>query len=315
MKLVKISDIFDIKYGVNLTLNKLEICSNTDANCIPFVSRTEKNNGISSFVKIANDIIPNPAYTLSVACSGSILSTFYQETHYYSGHDLYILIPKFTLLKKQALLYCTFIRANKYRYSYGRQANKTLKDILIPHPDELKRFTNIKIPKQPTKTPYHNKKVFLNDREWGWFLYKDIFDIERGKETVSKHKFGNIPLISASDSNNGVNTYIKEGIKLFSGNSITVTNNGAIGSCFYQQKDYYATTDITILSSGFLNEFNSFFIIVLISSESYRFNYGRKWSLQRMQTHKIKLPITNTGNPDWQFMEDYIKALPCSSNL
>lgn len=25
---------------------------------------------------------------------------------------------------------------------------------------------------------------------------------------------------------------------------------------------------------------------------------------------RLKLPVTSTGAPDWQFMEDYIKALP-----
>ena len=30
---------------------------------------------------------------------------------------------------------------------------------------------------------------------------------------------------------------------------------------------------------------------------------------------QIKLPVTEKNDPDWQFMEDYIKSLPYSSNL
>ena len=33
-----------------------------------------------------------------------------------------------------------------------------------------------------------------------------------------------------------------------------------------------------------------------------------------MQT-RIKLPVTPSGEPDWQFMEDYIKSLPFSRNI
>jgi hypothetical protein len=33
-----------------------------------------------------------------------------------------------------------------------------------------------------------------------------------------------------------------------------------------------------------------------------------------MKKTKIKLP-SDDGKPDWQFMEDYIKSLPYSSNL
>jgi len=30
---------------------------------------------------------------------------------------------------------------------------------------------------------------------------------------------------------------------------------------------------------------------------------------------KIKLPVDDNGNPDWEFMEDFIKSLSYSSNL
>ena len=29
----------------------------------------------------------------------------------------------------------------------------------------------------------------------------------------------------------------------------------------------------------------------------------------------IQLPVDENDNPDWQFMEDYIKSLPYSKNL
>ena len=45
--IVKVKDLFDIKYGVNLELNKCEL----DSNGINFVSRTFSNNGVSAKVK------------------------------------------------------------------------------------------------------------------------------------------------------------------------------------------------------------------------------------------------------------------------
>jgi hypothetical protein len=49
--------------------------------------------------------------------------------------------------------------------------------------------------------------------------------------------------------------------------------------------------------------------------EEYRYSYGRKWGIGRMKKTTIKLPTDNKVEPDWQFMEDYIKSLPYSSNL
>ena len=131
-KLVKLSELFEPEYGINLELINLDRCNSTENGAIPFVSRTEKNNGVSAFVFEMPTIEPNPANTLSVAVSGSVLSTFYQPKPYYSGRDLYVLIPKKEFSPIEMLFYAKYISSNKYRYNYGRQANKTLREILLP---------------------------------------------------------------------------------------------------------------------------------------------------------------------------------------
>jgi len=35
----------------------------------------------------------------------------------------------------------------------------------------------------------------------------------------------------------------------------------------------------------------------------------------RLPFEKIKLPVDKKGNPDWKFMEDYIKSLPYSGSI
>ncbi len=138
--LVPLNEIFTITYGVNMELYKFDECKHTHHNAIPFVSRTEKNNGVSAFVEKRIGYEPNPAHTLSVATGGTVLATFYQPKPYYSGRDLYYLTPRKEMIIGEMLYYAMIIRANAYRYSYGRQANKTLKDILVPDrmPENLK---------------------------------------------------------------------------------------------------------------------------------------------------------------------------------
>ena len=131
-KLMRLGDIFDVVYGINLELVHLTQCKSTDIGAIPFVSRTESNNGVSAFVESELDIDPNPAHTLSVAAGGSVLATFYQPFPYYSGRDLYVLIPLGEKNIIEMIFYAQCISANKYKYNYGRQANKTLRDIMIP---------------------------------------------------------------------------------------------------------------------------------------------------------------------------------------
>lgn len=133
MKLVKVSDLFDVIYGVNLELNKLTL----DPNGLNFVSRTANNNGVSAKVKPIDGLEPIEAGVLTVAGGGSVLETFLQSDPFYSGRDLYFLRPMQEMSPEQKLFYCMCIRANKFRFNYGRQANRTLKDLLIPAMSEI----------------------------------------------------------------------------------------------------------------------------------------------------------------------------------
>lgn len=57
------------------------------------------------------------------------------------------------------------------------------------------------------------------------------------------------------------------------------------------------------------------FLVTIINKEQYRYNYGRKCSQTKLKSSLIKLPVDTEGNPDWQWMEDYIKGLPYSRCL
>lgn len=78
------------------------------------------------------------------------------------------------------LYYCTIIEANKYRYSYGRQANKTLKDILVPSPEDIPASVkDYNLDDKFIEKPLSPKKLTLDTKSWKWFRYGDIFSIEK----------------------------------------------------------------------------------------------------------------------------------------
>lgn len=136
MKTCKVSKLFKVEYGLNMELNALEL----DVNGINFVSRTAKNNGVSAKVKPVLGIKPIPGGTLSVACGGSVMETFLQLSPYYSGRDLYYLTPKVSMKNEELLYYAMCLRGNKYKFSYGRQANVSLPDLLIPDIDSIPAY-------------------------------------------------------------------------------------------------------------------------------------------------------------------------------
>lgn len=125
---VRVCDIFDVAYGTSLELNRLT----TAPAGINFVARTSKNNGIAARVVLPQGVAPIAGDCLSVAVSGSVLETFVQKEPFISGFHIMVLRPKVPMSTEELMFYAACIRANQLRYSYGRQANRTLKDLLIP---------------------------------------------------------------------------------------------------------------------------------------------------------------------------------------
>jgi len=124
----RVEDLFDVVLGTNLEL--LRLTPQEDG--IAFVSRTARNNGISARVSLIPGISPSPARVLSVAGGGSVLETFVQFEPFYSGRDLFILNPKVEMCDEELMFYAACIRENRWRFNYGRQANRTLKELEVP---------------------------------------------------------------------------------------------------------------------------------------------------------------------------------------
>ncbi|MDR3047350.1 MAG: restriction endonuclease subunit S, partial [Bacteroidales bacterium] len=294
----RLNEIFEIKNSPSLELLNCEQIENG----ICFVSRTSANNGIVARVELLDELEPMPANAITVALGGSVLSSFYQDEPFYTSFHIACLYPRIELTKEQMLYYAYVIEQNKYRYNFGRQANRTLKNILIPDITELPDYVNkISITDyQFEKEPILNKKLPLNTCNWKWFRYDEIFEIKKGKRLTKADQIeGIINFIGATRFNNGITAKIANDSHIHSANTITVSYNGSIAEAFYQDEPFWATDDVNVLYPKFnLNPFIAMFLCTLIQMEKYRYNFGLKWDKENMQQSKIKLPVTIDSFPD-----------------
>ncbi len=313
----KVSDLFDVAYGHSLELVRLTQADSPGA--VNFVARTQKNNGITARVAPIEKLAPSPAGALSVALGGTVLETFVQPAPWYSGRDIAVLTPRDpTMTLRERLFWALCIRANKYRYNYGRQANRTLKDLDL----------STEIPAWMTQVPIRDISAAreaaargsvpaLDPDHWHPFRYDELFEIEKGTRLTKQDQTpGSTPFIGSSRMNNGVTAHIGQ-TPAHPAGCITVSYNGSVAEAFYQPHPFFATDDVNVFYSrhGSLTVEARLFICALIRREAYRYNYGRKWSLEGMKSSRIKLPVTKGGQPDWQWMTSYIRHLPFSKPL
>jgi hypothetical protein len=212
-----------------------------------------------------DDLEPAKAGEVTVALSGNgVLTSFIQEADFYTGFHVAILSPKIEITKQQALFYCHCIKANRFRFSYGRQANKTLAKLLVPSVDEIPAWVNktdidqisaAKKPKIKMVTPP------INPLSWKEFRYRELFDIKKGKRlTKNQMVDGDTPFIGSIDSNNGRRQYVGVAAN-HEGNTITVNYNGSVAEAFYQEDPFWASDDVNVLYPKFFfksDEFDDF---------------------------------------------------------
>ena len=309
---MKVEDLFTLHQGNNLELMHIGESKGTGIN---FVSRSAQHNGVVAEVEHQEYIQPFPAGDITIALGGSVLSSFVQLKPFYTAFHIMVLKPKQEMLLAEKLYYCMSIQANAYRYNYGRQANKTLKDIELP--DTIPQWV-YSLSVSPYTTATIGSALPLSDpAQWGEFALGQLFSIEKGKRlTKEAMSDGSTNYIGAISENNGIRQLINMP-SIFSPNCITVNYNGSVGEAFYQSEPFCATDDVNVLyAKGWtLNKYIALFIATVIKANRYQFSYGRKWTKEKMEKSLIKLPITPKGLPDFAYMEQYIQALPYSDRI
>jgi hypothetical protein len=318
----RLDEIFDIKYGSQLDLNKCVTCEKPEG--YNFVNRSSKNCGVSARILEEENKKPFPAGLITVAMGGSVLSSFVQQEPFYTGQNVKVLRPKQEMSDLLKLYYCYCIEQNIFRFStFGREANVSFESIIVPDIEEIpKELNKIAISDYEfQKEPIIEKKIELNTDNWKWFKIKNVFHLEKCKCSNAGKLLedgNNIAYIGAKKNENGFMKNVAIVPKLVSrGNCIVFIGDGqgSVGYSTYQPIDFIGSTTLTAGYSQFLNQYNALFLVAILDMERYRYTFGRKYGYKVVSEKEIKLPATKDGSPDWQFMEDYIKSINYSKSL
>lgn len=148
----------------------------------------------------------------------------------------------------------------------------------------------------------------LNEREWKEFKLSDVCYISSGVDIYDAERIeGNIPYITSSSQNNGLKYFVSNNNKSLDENAISVNRNGSVGYAFYHPYKALYSNDCRKLKLKNGNPFAPLFITTQIMMQKAKYNYGYKMGTERLMKQAIMLPINKNGQPDWDFMGQYIE--------
>lgn len=322
IKTFLLSDIVKIDYGNKFDLQKMTF----DMPTVNFVSRTALNNGVSAKVDLVSDKLPYNEGCLTIALGGSIGATFYQNKPFYTGQNVAVLQFKENVSVLSKLYLCQIIKfevKNKFR-AFGRELNRHIKtDFTVSLPsnhigapdwDYMDRYMQTMHYKKIKSNNYQDD-FRINLSNWKEFKIGELFSLFNGIKYPSyDREFGILPLVSTTASNNGISDYINDRPEKYN-NILTVAYSGSVGATFYQGKEVFVGETVFALVPKFkMNKYIAMFICTIMNFHNFKYTYGRKIIGTRYIDDVIKLPALS-NEPDWQFMENYIKSLPYGDRI
>lgn len=139
---VRLDTIFSITNGNGLDLAVLEVVDAADG--VRYVSRRSTNNGVAAYVRQKDEHVPFQGGKLTCALSGEggVLYTFLQKETFYTSYHIACLTPREPMTDEEMLFYASCIKANRFKYSFGRQANRTLPALMVPARSAIPAFVS-----------------------------------------------------------------------------------------------------------------------------------------------------------------------------
>lgn len=329
-KAFKIDELFEIsatKSGIDK--NKL----NTKTGNIPYITRTDLNNGINMFVSerqlCGHNIDDGNVITIGLDTQ----TVFYQERQFYTGQNIQILKNEY-LNKNIASFIIPLLKLQLRKFNWGGNG-ATLgrlrrSNVILPSkngkPDYefmQKYVLNNKEKQNQKLIRYYQQKIdniileedisSLENVEWKEFRIGEICDIKSGLRLTKKNQQdGSIPFIGASDSDNGVTGFISNINDSMDKNLLGVNYNGNVVHSFYHPYTCIFSDDVKRLhlkKKNLENKETYLFIKQIILQQQEKYAYGYKFNTSRMKRQIILLPVDDAGSPNWAYMESYIKNI------
>lgn len=154
--------------------------------------------------------------------------------------------------------------------------------------------------------------MIRNDVNWKEFFLEDVVTIGNGvRLTKSDMNKGDTPFIGASEMNNGITAYCSNRNCSYDNNVLGVNYNGSVGFSFYHPYFALFSDDVKRVKwkdASKNNKYTLLFLAVTVKAQKDKYAYGYKFNSQRMKRQKILLPINDKNEPDYAYMEAYMRA-------
>lgn len=306
-----------------------------DEKSVPYITRSDSNNGLARFVSSKNyEFGSDDGGCITVGLDTQ--TAFYQPHKFVTGQNIQVITGE-SLNEDVAQFMVPILRQQmtaKFNWggngaTLGRMKRLT---VMLPVTDsgepDYAYMAEYAQQKRDTMLAKYRTYVeariaelgevaeipALDEKEWHDFRIGDLFGISR---PVARNKDnylpGDVPFVASGSINNGVMKLCEplEDEQLDDGCCITVSP--VDGSTFFQPMNFLgrggAGSSILMLRCEGLNLYQGQFMARAIQQTCSKYTYGHMGNKDSIKRERIMLPVTDSGEPDYKYMEQYSKNM------
>lgn len=306
---------------------------------IPFVMAGVTNTGVVNYV--SNPVATFPKNSITVDIFGNV---FYRDYDFGAGDDTGVYWNSERLYSKETMLFFTIAmkKALQGKYSYGKKLRSSQSfnfQMYLPIKDneiyfdfmdrfiaelEVQRITELETQRATELKAYLTVTglqdyILTDEEQQALEAYKNIkwaiFNIEklfgkstRGKRLKSADRIpGNLPFVTAGETNEGISDFIGNDVTIFSANTTTID---MFGSAKYRNYEYGGDDHIAVVHTERLPKYAAIFVTAAIHKSSHcgKFDYSQNFYAKDADELDILLPVKN-NQPDYEIMENIVAAI------
>lgn len=302
----------------------------------PVVVNSSYNNGIGGYT---NKKTTEPGNMITFSDTTTADAIFYQKNPFVGYAHVQGLYPIgkyknkwteksllfFVVIFKRKAVDSNYDYVNKFTRDLAKKLKVKLPVDSLGNPDFIymekymeKLESKVKSSLEKMKEISQLQKSEIDVKKWKQFHIFDIFNIDSGTK-LDKAKMDTsveeINFVGRSNFCNGITQKVKriDDLKPYESGCLTLALGGAyLGSCFVQPEPFYTSQNVSVLiPKNNISFFAKQFIASAIFKESQN-NYQafiKELNAHIKRDFIIKLPADADGNPDYEYMDKYMKNI------
>lgn len=308
---------------------------------VPYITRSDANNGLARFVSVKNyEFGSDDGGCITVGLDTQ--TAFYQPHKFVTGQNVQIITGE-NLDEDSAQFWVPILRQQmtaKFNWGGNGATLGRMKrlSVMLPVTDSgepdyeyMAEYTRQKREAMLSKyRAYVEARIAelgdpveipaLDEKEWEPFSIVGLFSSiipgkGKGLNHLNKVCADGVNYIGATNRNNGVLCYVEENDHsrpmILNGNCIGFIKNGdgSAGFAIYKAEKFISTSDVLYGYASWVNKFTGLFFVVAQDMIEHKYSHGYKRNKEHLAGDKVMLPITNFGEPDYEYMEQYAKNM------